>query len=102
MKNKITAVLLTVLMLFLCGCSYSKPQKSERLSVVCSIFAPYDFARQVAGDRADVKMLLPTGVESHSYEPTPKDIIELENADVFFYVSEHTETWVTQDRKSVV
>lgn len=96
MKNKITAVLLTVLMLFLCGCSYSKPQKSERLSVVCSIFAPYDFARQVAGDRADVKMLLPTGVESHSYEPTPKDIIELENADVFFYVSEHTETWVTQ------
>lgn len=96
MKNKITAVFLTVLMLFFCGCSYSKPQKSERLSVVCSIFAPYDFARQVAGDRADVKMLLPTGVESHSYEPTPKDIIELENADVFFYVSEHTETWVTQ------
>ena len=41
-------------------------------------------------------MLLPTGVESHSYEPTPRDIIELENSDIFFYVSEHTETWVTQ------
>lgn len=96
MKNKITATLLVILLLFLCGCSYSAPEKSERLSVVCSIFAPYDFAKQVAGDRADVKMLLPTGVESHSYEPTPRDIIELENADIFFYVSEHTETWVTQ------
>lgn len=96
MKNKITACLLVVLMLFLCGCSYNAPQKSGKLSVVCSIFAPYDFARRVAGEKADVKMLLPTGVESHSYEPTPRDIIELENADIFFYVSEHTETWVTQ------
>lgn len=96
MKNKITAILLAVLMLMLCGCSYTAPKKSDRLSVVCSIFAPYDFARRIAGDRAEVKMLLPTGVESHSYEPTPRDIIELENSDIFFYVSEHTETWVTQ------
>lgn len=96
MKNKITAILLAVLMLMLCGCSYTAPKKSDMLSVVCSIFAPYDFARRIAGDRAEVKMLLPTGVESHSYEPTPRDIIELENSDIFFYVSEHTETWVTQ------
>lgn len=102
MKNKITAVALSVLMIFLCGCSaYTPPQKGDRLSIVCSIFAPYDFARQIAGDRADIKMLLPTGVESHSYEPTPRDIIELQNADVFFYVSEHTETWVTQIINSV-
>ena len=89
-------------MSFLCGCSaYTPPQKGDRLSIVCSIFAPYDFARQIAGDRAEIKMLLPTGVESHSYEPTPRDIIELRNADVFFYVSEHTETWVTQIIESV-
>jgi len=89
-------------MIFLCGCSaYNPPQKGDRLSIVCSIFAPYDFARQIAGDRAEIKMLLPTGVESHSYEPTPRDIIELQNADVFFYVSEHTEAWVTQIIESV-
>ena len=101
MKNKITAVLISLLLLFLCGCSYTVPQKSDKLSVVCSIFAPYDFARHVAGDRAKVTMLLPTGVESHSYEPTPKDIIELQNSDAFFYVSEHTETWVSQIVDSV-
>ena len=46
-------------------------------------------------------MLLPPGVESHAYEPTPSDIIEIENADLFFYVSEHTETWVTQITSSL-
>lgn len=101
MKNKATAIVLVLLLLFLCGCSYQSPQKGEKLSIVCSIFAPFDFAKQVAGDKAEVKMLLPTGVESHSYEPTPRDIIELENADVFFYVCEHTETWVTQITEAV-
>lgn len=101
MKNKITAAVMAFFLLFLCGCSYTPPQKSDKLSIVCSIFAPYDFVKNVAGDRAQVKMLLPTGVESHSYEPTPKDIIELENADVFFYISEHSETWVSQILDSV-
>lgn len=103
MKNKITAGVMAFLLLFLCGCTAADfaPKKNGRLSIICSIFAPYDFARKVAGDRADVKMLLPTGVESHSYEPTPRDIIELENADIFFYVSEHTETWVTQITSAV-
>ncbi len=101
MKNKIIAVFLAMILFSLCGCSYSSPQKNDRLSVVCSIFAPYDFARQVAGDRAEVKMLLPAGVESHSYEPTPRSIIELQDADIFFYVSEHTETWVGQMLDSI-
>lgn len=102
MKNKLLSVILTVLiiLLSLCGCTASvKPDSG--FSIVCSIFAPYDFARQVAGDRANVKMLLPPGVESHSYEPTPSDIITIENADIFFYVSEHTETWVTQITESL-
>ncbi len=84
MKNKITAILLAVLMLMLYGCSYTAPKKSDRLSVVCSIFAPYDFARRIAGDRAEVKMLLPTGVESHSYSPITMFIIALEKSDNFF------------------
>lgn len=67
-----------------------------RLNIVTTIFPAYDFIRQIAGDKVRVTMLLPPGVESHSYEPTPSDIIEIENADMFFYISEHTETWVTQ------
>ena len=46
----------------------------DRLQVVTTIFPQYDFARQIAGDNADVRMLLKPGEEIHSYEPTPQDI----------------------------
>lgn len=97
MKNKLLSAVLTVLIFILPLCGCTAPLHTEDgFSVVCSIFVPYDFARQIAGDRAKVTMLLPAGVESHSYEPTPSDIIRIENADLFLYVSEHTETWIPQ------
>ena len=98
MFKKVLSALLSaaLLVLILTGCGAVLPADDGRLTIVTTIFAPYDFVRQVVGDRARVVMLLPPGVESHSYEPTPSDIIEIENADIFFYISENTETWVTQ------
>lgn len=103
MFKKILSILLSAVLLCLTfsGCSVKKPIDDGRLTVVTTIFAPYDFVRQIVGERARVIMLLPPGVESHSYEPTPSDIIEIENADLFFYVSEHTETWVEQILSSI-
>jgi zinc transport system substrate-binding protein len=66
-----------------------------KISVVATIFAPYDFARQIAGDKAEVTMLLPPGSESHSYEPTPQDIITIQNCDVFIYAGGDSDAWVT-------
>ncbi|MBP9989023.1 MAG: zinc ABC transporter substrate-binding protein [Ruminococcus sp.] len=96
MKSRIAAIILAICLTLsvLCGCTPQSINEDDKLQILCSIFAPYDFARQVAGDRAEVKMLLPPGVESHSFEPSPADIISLDNADLFFYVSENTETWV--------
>ena len=98
MFKRILSILLSAVLLCLAltGCAATLPEEDGRLTVVTTIFAPYDFVRRIVGDRARVLMLLPPGVESHSYEPTPSDIIEIENADLFFYVSEHTETWVEQ------
>lgn len=98
MFKKILSILLTAVLLCiaLTGCAVTRPAEDGILTVVTTIFAPYDFVRRIVGDRARVIMLIPPGVESHSYEPTPSDIIEIENADIFFYVSEHTETWVEQ------
>ena len=98
MFKKLLSILLTAAIVCLCftSCAVKRPTDDGRFTVVTTIFAPYDFVRQIVGDRARVIMLLPSGVESHSYEPTPSDIIEIENADIFFYVSEHTETWVEQ------
>lgn len=102
MLKKILSIIISV-MLFIsvfAGCS-SQNEDNGRLTVVATIFTPYDFARQIVGDKADVVLLLPPGVESHSYEPTPSDIIRIEEADLFLFVSEQTETWVTQITSSL-
>lgn len=63
-------------------------------SIVTTIFPVYDFARAVVGDRGKVTNLLRPGEETHSYEPTPADIIKIKNADVFIYIGGESDTWV--------
>lgn len=84
-KKLLSVLLLTVVLLStVSGCGFEKNEDNSKMTVVTTIFAPYDFVRQIVGDKVNVVMLLPPGVESHSYEPTPSDIIEIENADLFF------------------
>ena len=76
------------------GGSNEPPESDDKINVVTTIFAPYDFARQIAGDQAELTMLLPPASESHSYEPTPKDIIKIQNCDVFVYIGGESDAWV--------
>ena len=68
--------------------------RKDKLTIVSTSFAPYDFARQIAGDRAEIIMLLAPGEESHTYEPTPGDIMKIEQCDVFIYGGGESEAWV--------
>ena len=65
-----------------------------KISVVTTIFPPYDFVREIAGDQVEVKMLLKPGEETHSYEPTPQDIIAIQESDVFIYTGGENDVWV--------
>ncbi len=77
------------------ACGAAPSSESDGISIVATTFAPYDFARELVGERGTVSMLLPPGSEAHSYEPTPKDILEIQNADVFIYVGGESDEWVT-------
>jgi zinc transport system substrate-binding protein len=67
-----------------------------KVKIMSTVFPGYDFSREIAGDKADVTMLLPPGSESHSFEPTPKDIIEIEKQDIFIYVGGESDEWVSE------
>lgn len=67
-----------------------------KISVVATIFPVFDFARQIGGDGAEVHLLLPPGVEAHSYAPTPGDMARIRKADIFIYTSETMEPWVKE------
>ncbi len=96
--KRILCVMMAVMLITVCFCSCSSTEntdkKSGKLSIVTTIFPPYDFARQVAGDKAELTMLLKPGTESHNYDPTPQDIIKIQNADMFIYVGGESDKWV--------
>ena len=101
MKKTILSVLLPIaisIILFLgaicIGIDHNQEKvEEEKIQIVATIFPVYDFAKQIAGDKADVSMLLPLGTESHDYEPSPQDIINIQEADVFIYTGKYMETW---------
>lgn len=64
-----------------------------KTKVVASLFPHYDFARTIAGEYGDVTLLLPPGIESHSFEPTPRDIIAIMDSSIFLYTNELMEPW---------
>jgi len=98
----VLALLIGVVALAGCGTQEKPPAETPsggKISVVATIFPPYDFARAIAGDlvaqgKVELVMLLPPGSESHSFEPTPQDIIAIQNCDVFLYVGGESDEWV--------
>ena len=95
MRKRLFAVLLALtLAVGLCGCADRQRAEDGRLQVVCSVFPYYDFARQIGGDDVDVTLLVAAGKETHSFEPTPLDVITLSQADVFLYNGGESEAWV--------
>lgn len=91
--------LLSALFLALSLCSCAAPRNTEdngKISVVTTLFPYYDFARAIAGDRADITLLLSPGREAHSFEPTPLDAVTISEADVFLYNGGEGEYWVEE------
>jgi zinc transport system substrate-binding protein len=68
----------------------------KKLTVVTTLFPLYDFARAVAGDKATIQLLLPPGVEPHSFEPKPEDMVRVSKADLVVYTNEHMEPWAVK------
>lgn len=66
----------------------------EKIKVVASFYPLYEFARNVGGERAAVTTFIPVGVEPHDWDPSPRDIQNLGNVDVFVYNGAGFEPWV--------
>lgn len=77
------------------------PSGAGRLSVVCTSFPGCDFARHILGDSGDVTMLLRPGAESHTYEPTPQDILTIQKCDLFVYTGGDSDEWVRDMLQSI-
>ncbi len=86
-------LIICCVMVFAVSCTRKEVPLSGRLQVVTTLFPLYDFARTIAGGKADVTMLLPSGVEPHTFEPKPEDMIRISRAGLFVYTSRYMEPW---------
>ena len=102
MKRRVLLCLSLLSLLAICllsGCSgrrIRQPEEDGRLNVVTTLFPYYDFLRQIAGDRIRLTLVVPAGMDSHSFEPTPADMITIQNADVLVCNGGAMEQWVTK------
>ena len=91
------AAVLCVLILTACGRASGRDPQAEAaqpLRIVATIFPPFDMARGISGGQAQVRMLLRPGEEVHSYEPTPQDILAIQDADLFLCVGGENDVWL--------
>ena len=93
-------IYIIILCIFFCvsiviGCTKNKNTEDTegKITVTAAIFPPYDFVREIAGDKVHLSMLLPPGAESHSFEPTPKDILTIQKSDIFVYIGGESDEW---------
>lgn len=96
-KNWLITVLLSLIVFaVLSGCNQEGEESTanEQLSIVTSFYPMYEFTRQVAGNQANVSLMVSAGEDAHHYEPSAKDVAGVNNADVFVYSSEEMEHWV--------
>lgn len=91
--RRLIALLTAGLLLSCTGCQMQDAQASGRIQIVATVFPQYDFARAIAGEYADVTLLLAAGQEMHNYEPTPMDVAEISRCDMFLRIGGESEVW---------
>lgn len=101
MKKVLSVILAVVLMAgCLSACSSGRKQPaadSGKIQIVTTIFPEYDWVMNILGDnsaKAEVTMLLDTGVDLHSFQPTAADILKISTCDLFIYVGGESDEWV--------
>jgi len=92
--NKFLFLLCVSLFLFSCkkeSDSGKLKSDSDKLKIVVANFPLYDFAREIGGDFVSITMLF---ASDHSYEPSPQDMIAIQNANIFIYIGGESDEWV--------
>ncbi|AEA44483.1 metal ABC transporter solute-binding protein, Zn/Mn family [Fluviicola taffensis] len=98
---------IAILFFTLLSCKVQKKKENEKL-IVCSTSILADCVKQVVGEKLDVKSLMGPGVDPHTYNPRPSDIVLLNDAKLVVYTGFHLEGKMAElfirlsERKAVV
>lgn len=102
-KTLLYVLCIFMLTIIMVGCQKKEqtPAEQQRLQVITTLFPVYDFTRNVTGDKANVTLLLPPGVEAHSFEPKPGDILRINSVGLLIYTGKYMEPWIENVLKGI-
>ncbi len=86
-------IAIAVLSIFFLAQRERPTNETNKITVVTTLIPLYDFAKNIGGERANVSLLLPPGIESHAFAPKPSDIAKISKSDIFIYTGKFMEPW---------
>jgi zinc transport system substrate-binding protein len=110
MKKTIKLIILLLLVAVLAWWLFDKDKESKdrevieengKIKIVATLFPLYDLSQAIGGDRVASTLLLPPGLSPHAFEPTPSDMLKINQADLFIYTGEYLEPWADKLLKSL-
>jgi zinc transport system substrate-binding protein len=104
-KTRLLLIMMTIIVVVVVvsGChKKTDDHATGKIKVMTTLFPLFDFAKHLGGNKAEVTLLLPPGVEAHSFEPRPGDIVKIEAADLFIYTGDEMEPWVKKILSGIV
>ena len=113
MKKIISLIVCVFMLALIAGCggqtqSAQKPESKnepKKLKIVTTTFPIYDWTAEILGGEAanaELTMLMKSGVDMHSYQPTADDLVRLSSCDVLIYVGGESDQWIEDARKEAV
>lgn len=100
--KRIIMLLCLVLLVMSTAAGVCSASRHEKPVIVTTIYPLYDFTKQVVGDNAKVVLLVPAGAEPHDWEPSPADLVTIQNCDIFIYNGANMESWVDKVLKTTL
>ena len=92
-KSVMVVLLLGFVVLFFSILADQQVEGQSKIQIYTSIYPLHDLASRIVGDKFELELVVPNGVEIHGYEPSPRKIASLEKADLFFYIGLGLESW---------
>ncbi|TCW33352.1 zinc ABC transporter substrate-binding protein [Thermoanaerobacterium thermosaccharolyticum] len=100
--KKLLSIFLAISILFsLTSCNTKISKRPDKMIVYASFYPLYDLTKKIAGDKVVVQNIIPPGVEPHDWEPTTRQVADIERASVVIYLGLGMDSWINKIETSV-
>ena len=96
LQSLMLCVILAASLFTFTGCQ-GNVQNNGKINIVCTTYPQYNWIQNIIGEESEefnLTLLVDSGADLHSYQPSAKDMAKISSADMFVYVGGSSDAWV--------